>query len=150
MVEQPARTRRQRKADLLTRLEKDMDAWFATSSVDGEPYLVPLSFLWADESILVSTIHSNPTAVNFRETGRVRVALGLARDVYLIDASVGEVAEESISEETGDAFASKCKFDPRKLQSYHFYRVVPKTVQSWRELNELADRDIMTDGNWLT
>lgn len=149
MTEQPARTRQQRKNDFLARLGEDVDAWFSTSGGAAEPYLMPLSFLWVGDSMLVSTVRTNPTALNFALSGRARVAVGHTRDVYLIDALVGEVTKESIDAETGDAFAAKCGFDPRETKSYHFYRVEPQAVQSWRELNELADRELMTDGKWL-
>lgn len=43
---EPARSREQRKQDVLNRLEKDDDAWVATASADGVPTLVPLSFVW--------------------------------------------------------------------------------------------------------
>ena len=43
---EPPRSRSRRKQDVLARLEQDEDLWVATASADGEPCLVPLSFVW--------------------------------------------------------------------------------------------------------
>ncbi|MFG2866889.1 pyridoxamine 5'-phosphate oxidase [Streptomyces sp. NPDC048338] len=43
---EPPRSRSRRKQDVLARLEHDEDLWVATASADGEPCLVPLSFVW--------------------------------------------------------------------------------------------------------
>ena len=42
---EPARSPEVRKQDALKRLDEDVDAWVSTSSADGTPYLMPLSFL---------------------------------------------------------------------------------------------------------
>ena len=54
-----------------------------------------------------------------------------------------------LDEATGDAFAGKTGFDPRQLDNYTFYRVVPREIRAWREVNELAHRLLMRDGRWL-
>ncbi|WP_442945886.1 hypothetical protein [Nonomuraea sp. LPB2021202275-12-8] len=56
-----------------------------------------------------------------------------------------------IPAEVGDAFAAKAGFDPRKQRgAYPYFRIVPLQVQAWREVNELAERDLMIDGRWLS
>ncbi|WBQ01849.1 hypothetical protein [Kribbella sp. CA-293567] len=55
-----------RKADTLHRLHTDVDAWVATASADGTPYLMPLSFLWTEETLLLSTARTNPTSLNLQ------------------------------------------------------------------------------------
>ncbi|MFE3447570.1 pyridoxamine 5'-phosphate oxidase family protein [Nonomuraea sp. NPDC059194] len=147
----PARALERRIRDTLDRLERDVDAWFATADPDGLPYLVPLSFLWDGQAMLISTARTNPTARFLEATGKVRVALGPTRDVVLIDAEVREVIPAAeIPVEVGDAFAAKAGFDPRKQRgAYPYFRIVPLQVQAWREVNELAERDLMIDGRWL-
>ncbi|MFI6290818.1 pyridoxamine 5'-phosphate oxidase family protein [Nonomuraea sp. NPDC050790] len=148
----PARDLTQRVGDTLERLDRDVDAWFATAGPDGLPYLMPLSFLWDGEALLVSTARSNPTARFLEAVGRVRVALGHTRDVVLIHAKLAEVIPSAeLPVEAGDAFAAKAGFDPRTQRgSYPYYRLVPLHVQAWREVNELPGRDIMLDGRWLS
>ena len=46
MPNPPPRDAAQRKRDTLARLGSDVDAWVATADGDGNPYLVPLSYLW--------------------------------------------------------------------------------------------------------
>ena len=135
-----------RKQDTLTRLTQDVDAWVSTASPDGTPYLMPLSFLWTDGTLLLSTSRTNPTARNLLANPRLQLTLGELRDVIHI-AGAAEPVE--VTDAEGDAFAAKAGFDPRPLPNYPFFRVTPTKVQAWREVNELKDRVLMDDGLWL-
>jgi len=55
------RSRAQRRRDTEHRLTHDIDVWVASVSADGAPYLVPLSFDWEDEALLVATPTDSPT-----------------------------------------------------------------------------------------
>jgi hypothetical protein len=147
----PARTSKQRKRDVLDRLEHDVDAWVATAdNVTGTPYLVPLSFLWDGTTALLATPASSPTGRNLRAGNTVRLGIGPTRDVVLIEATVHALAIREISQEVGDAFAVKTGFDPRRESgTYLYFRATPQRLQAWREANELDGRDLMRDGEWL-
>jgi nitroimidazol reductase NimA-like FMN-containing flavoprotein (pyridoxamine 5'-phosphate oxidase superfamily) len=54
----------QRRRDTEHRLTHDVDVWVASASGEGVPYLVPLSFDWDDESLLVATPTNSPTGRN--------------------------------------------------------------------------------------
>jgi hypothetical protein len=141
------RTPQQRKQDTLDRLDRDVDAWVATSDGDG-PYLVPLSFLWDGETLLLATAAASPTGRNMAATGRVRVGIGQTRDVVLVEGTVEVLTR--VPEATGDAFAERTGFDPRRLaEPYPWYRVRPQRIQAWREVDEIAGRDVMRDGRWV-
>ena len=148
---EPARSKEQRKRDVLERLEHDVDAWVATADGEsGTPYLVPLSFLWDGATLLVATSASSPTGRNLAGTGNVRLGIGLTRDVVLIEGTVDAVPSPAIPDDIGDAFAAKTGFEPRALdEPYVYFRIEPQRVQAWREVNELASRDLMRDGRWL-
>jgi hypothetical protein len=148
----PARTPEQRKADTLGRLENDVDTWVATADPDtGAPYLVPLSFLWDGGTVLISTPAASPTGRNLRATGRVRLGIGPTRDLVLIEGTVqAETPAGDIGAQTGDAFAAKTGFDPRELDGYAYWRIRPQRLQAWREVNELAGRDLIRGGDWVT
>jgi hypothetical protein len=139
------RTREQRQKDTLHRLEHAVDAWVATAD-GGVPCLVPLSFHWDGAALYLSTLETNPTARNLTANGRVRLTLGETRDVVLIEgvASVVEPSPEVVS-----AFAARAGFDPSKLARYPYFRVEPRLIQAWREVNEIAGREIMRDGEWI-
>ena len=147
----PARTSKQRKRDVLDRLEHDVDAWVATAdNVTGTPYLVPLSFLWDGTTALLATPASSPTGRNLQAGNMVRLGIGPTRDVVLIEATVHALAIREISQEVGDAFAVKTGFDPRRESgTYLYFRATPQRLQAWREANELDGRDLMRDGEWL-
>jgi nitroimidazol reductase NimA-like FMN-containing flavoprotein (pyridoxamine 5'-phosphate oxidase superfamily) len=139
------RSAQQRKTDTLARLDSDADAWIATAGADGG-YLLPLSFFWDGAGVIVSTPGSSVTGRNLSRGGRVRVGVGQLRDVTMIDGTAELVQDE----QTKDAFAAKHGWDPRNETSeYAWFRIVPDRVQAWREVNELAGRTLMRDGEWL-
>ncbi len=142
----------QRRTDTLRRLEADVDCWVATADpASGSPSLVPLSFLWEGASLLLATPATSPTGRNLRTTGSVRVAIGPTRDVVLIEGTVEDLAVEDIPTALGDAFAARAGFDPRaEAGIYRYFRVRPRDIRAWREANELAGRQLMRDGRWLT
>ena len=139
------RTRDQRRKDTLRRLEQDVDAWVATAD-GGVPCLVPLSFHWDGQALYLSTLATNPTARNITANGRVRLTLGATRDVVLIEGVASQVEP---ADELKAAFAERTGFDPRTLSNYPYFRVEPRLVQAWREVNEIAGRDLMRDGDWI-
>ncbi|WP_460654653.1 pyridoxamine 5'-phosphate oxidase family protein [Kribbella endophytica] len=143
----PARPLATRKADALERLATAVDAWVSTASADGVPYLVPLSFIWTGETLILSTASRNPTSLNLQANGHVHLAIGGTRDVVLVTGTAQRFAP---TQEQGDTFAEKTGFDPRALKAtYPYFEVTPVRIQSWREANELEGRDLMLDGAWL-
>lgn len=144
------RSRAQRRRDTEHRLATDVDLWVASASPDGAPYLVPLSFYWDGEALLVATPTNSPTGRNLAATRAVRLALGETRDVVMIEGDLEILEIAGLSQERGDRFATRSGFDPRTLAtSYRWFRISPRRIQAWREENELADRELMRDGRWL-
>jgi len=147
----PGRSAAERTKDTLVRLEQDVDGWVATADPEsGTPYLIPLSYLWDGESLLISTPTSSPTSRNLLATGKVRLGIGPTRDLVLIEGTAQALNASEISAEVGDAFAAKTGFDPRELSTpYTYFRIHPQRIQAWREANELTGRDLMRDGRWV-
>jgi hypothetical protein len=144
------RSRAERRRDTEHRLAHDVDVWVASASADGVPYLVPLSFDWDGEALLVATPADSPTGRNLAATRTVRLGLGQTRDVSMIDGDVEVLEIDALPPEQGDRFASRSGFDPRELTTpYRWFRIVPRRMQAWREVNELSDRTLMRDGRWL-
>ena len=149
MSPQP-RLRKERRRDTEHQLRSDIDLWLASASADGTPYLVPLSFDWDGEALLVSTPINSPTGQNLAAGRITRLALGLTRDVTLIDGDVEVLPIDALPAERGDHFAARAGFDPRRSgPSYRWFRITPRRVQAWREVDELRDRDLMHGGRWL-
>jgi hypothetical protein len=61
-----------RRHDTEHRLTRDIDIWVASASADGTPYLVPLSFDWDGEALLIATPTDSPTGRNLAATRVVR------------------------------------------------------------------------------
>ena len=143
------RSRDRRRSDTEQRLAHDVDVWVATASADGAPYLVPLSYDWDGEALLLATPADSPTGRNLAATRAVRLALGHTRDVTMIDGDVEVLEIDALPRELGDRFSARTGFDPRTLSTpYRWYRVTPRHVQAWREANELPDRELMRGGHW--
>jgi hypothetical protein len=144
------RSRAQRRRDTEQRLAHDVDVWVATASADGAPYLVPLSFDWDGEALLVATPADSPTGRNLAATRTVRLGLGQTRDVTMIDGDVEVLEMDALPGEQGDRFAARSGFDPRELDTpYRWFRIVPRRMQAWREVDELTDRTLMREGRWV-
>jgi hypothetical protein len=144
------RSRARRRSDTEHRLTHDVDVWVASASAEGAPYLVPLSFDWDGEALLVATPTHSPTARNLAATRSVRLGLGHTRDVSMIDGEVEVLEIDALPQERGDRFAAHTGFDPRALATPHrWFRISPRRIQAWREVNEIRERELMRDGRWL-
>jgi hypothetical protein len=144
------RSQAQRRRDTERRLAQDVDLWVASAAPDGAPYLLPLSFDWDGEALLLATPADSPTGRNLAATRTVRLGLGETRDVIMVDGAVEVLAIDALPREQGDRFAARSGFDPRALTTpYHWFRVVPRRIQAWREVDELAGRELMREGRWL-
>jgi len=141
------RSRPQRRRDTEHRLTHDIDVRAASASADGAPYLVPLSFDWDGEALLVATPTDSPTGRNLATTRTVRLGLGHTRDVSMIDGEVEVLEIDALPQQRGDRFAARTGFDPRTLATpYRWFRISPRRIQAWREVNELPDRELTRDG----
>jgi nitroimidazol reductase NimA-like FMN-containing flavoprotein (pyridoxamine 5'-phosphate oxidase superfamily) len=78
-------SRAQRRRDTEHRLTHDIDVWVASASADGAPYLVPLSFDWDGEALLVATTTDSPTGRNLAATLTVRLGLGHTHEAGQIE-----------------------------------------------------------------
>ena len=98
----------------------------------------------------MATPTDSPTGRNLAATRAVRLGLGHTRDVSTIEGRVEVLEIDALSRERGDRFAARAGFDPRTLATpYRWFRIFPRRIQAWREVNELPDRELMRDGRWL-
>ena len=136
MIE-PPRSLEQRTADVLARLRGDVDLWVASADADGDAHRVPRAFVWDGEPH-----RTQPGAGGL-------VALGLTRDVVMLDGVVEAIAigtDPALEE----AHAAATGFDPRaEPEEYVYLRITPREIQAWREANELSGRKVMRAGRWL-
>jgi hypothetical protein len=152
-VVESARTGGQRQADTLAKLEAiHADVWVATASADGTAHLIPLSYAWDGESVVLAAPPTSLTMRNIRSSGQVRLGFGPTRDVVLIDAELIRLigsGDDSWSE-TARAYVEQATWDPRnEAEPYVFAILRPRRIQAWRESNELPGKLIMRDGEWL-
>lgn len=149
----PARSGAQRRADAIARFDAaEADVWVATASADGAATLVPLSYAWDGEHVVLAVATGSPTARNIQASGRARLGFGPTRDVVLVDAELARLAgvTDPTAAGIGAAYAAQADWDPRlEGDAYVFLLLRPMRIQAWRESNELAGRLVMRDGTWL-
>ena len=108
-----------------------------------------LSFVCDGAAVTFATPRSSRTARNLGRAGSARVALGLTRDVVMLDGVVEAIAigtDPALEE----AHAASTGFDPRaEPEEYVYLRITPREIQAWREANELSGRKVMRAGRWL-
>ena len=150
---EPPRTGRQRRADTLAKLEAvDADTWVATASTTGVAHLVPLSYAWDGECVVLSAEASSVTVRNIRSSGRAGLGFGPTRDVVIVDGELHRLVDVSDdgAKDIADAYEEQAAWDPRHdPEPYVFVLLRPRRVQAWREANELSGRVLMRNGEWL-
>ena len=149
MATQAPRPKAQRRADVLAKLQSDVDLWVASADERGGAYLIPLSFYWDGSTLTIATPRASRTARNLVRAGWARVALGTTRDVVIIEGPV-EAIPIGTDTRLEDGHAQATGFDPRTLaDEYVYLRITPHEIQAWREANELPDRQLMRRGEWV-
>jgi hypothetical protein len=146
----PPRSPDQRKVDALAKLTAEQsDVWVASASSEGAAHLVPLSFAWDGEHVILATEPPAITTRNILASQRARLALGGTRDVVMIDAVLSTEVTASTAPEVAARYAAQADWDPRSTDGEFVYLLLrPERIQAWREANEITGRTIMRDGQW--
>ncbi|MGH9056557.1 MAG: DUF1932 domain-containing protein [Acidimicrobiales bacterium] len=150
---QRPRSATDRKADVMAKLTaRHADTWVASASAAGDVHLVPLSYAWHGERLIVATPPSTITACNLRASRKARVSLGATRDVVIIDVTLEEVVELSDAPaEVAEIYAAQTGWDPRLDGGpFQYLLLRPDRIQAWRQANEIQGRTVMRDGTWLS
>jgi hypothetical protein len=144
------RSTAERKSDAVGKLEKDPDVWVATASERGIAHLVPLSLCWHAGTVIVAVESRSRTARNALASGQARLALGPSRDVVMIDAAATVVTASAADPAIASAYRDRTGWEPgADGGEWAFILLRPKTMQVWREADEIAGRTVMRDGTWL-
>ena len=151
MSDDGPRTSAQRRSDAEAQLSAPAaDAWVATASPEGQEHLVPLSIGWDGERLVLATEDAAVTTRNLRSSGRGRLAVGATRDVVMIDAVLDAIVDvDAAPVAIAETFATQADWDPRGSAGYVFVVLLPRRVQVWREVDEIAGRTVMRDGTWI-
>ena len=139
----------QRRIDTLAALRSNRDVWVASADADGAAHLIPLSYLWDGERLILATPEASKTARNLRRCGWVRISLPSTDDVVIIDGPA-DLVPIAGADAFADAHAAATGFDPRaEPEVYIYFRITPSRIQAWRDAAELHGRTIMRDGRWV-
>jgi hypothetical protein len=142
-----------RRVDTIAKLEAThADVWVATASGAGAAHLIPLSYAWDGERVVLALPADSPTIRNLRSSAQVRLGFGPTRDVVMVDGSVEQILEvgSAAAADIAERYACQADWDPRESAGAYLYVLVrPQRIQAWRESNELAGRLLMRDGEWV-
>jgi hypothetical protein len=145
------RTTEQRKADALAHLEAThADLWVASASPDGTAHLVPLSFAWDGEHVVIATTPDAATTRNLAGGRRARLGLGGTRDVVVVDVVAVDSQAPADAPALAERYAAQADWDPRDSDGdWLLTRLRPRRIQVWREEDEIAGRTVMRAGEWV-
>lgn len=145
------RSASQRKADVLSVLTKNGDAWLATASPDGRPQLIAVSVWWDGESATIATRMGSVTARNIDRMRMARLGFGSPDDVIMIDATLRDrTAVTDAQLELRSGFTRAVGWDPAEEgDDWAFFRLRPLRIQAYRGYGELEGRELMRDARWL-
>jgi nitroimidazol reductase NimA-like FMN-containing flavoprotein (pyridoxamine 5'-phosphate oxidase superfamily) len=128
MTADPLAPAPQRRRDTEHRLTHDIDVSVASAWADGAPYLVPLSFAWEGEALLVATPTDSPTGRNLAATRTVRLGLGHTREVSVIGGEVEVLEIDALPQQRGYRFAARTAFDRVRWPRRTARSVFPRTA----------------------
>jgi pyridoxamine 5'-phosphate oxidase-like protein len=144
----PTRSKAERRAHVLRRLESEDKLWIATAA-DGGAHLVPFSFVWDGERVSMATAQDNPAARNVARTGKARLALGNISDIVLIDGAITVIALQALDDSLAERLSRVSAIDARRAPGYVYLQLTPVRIQVWWSAAELAHPTIMREGRWL-
>lgn len=108
-----------KQAHALERLHSDVIIWLSSVRPDGRPHLVPVWFLWENDTILIFSQPNKQKIRNLRHNPNVMLALNAAdqgEDVVMIEGTAEFVEEEGLSP-TMPAYAEKYEPLFRRMNS---------------------------------
>jgi hypothetical protein len=144
----PPRDADRRIADVQHTLSTERHVWLATAAGDA-PHLVPLAYVWDGTELLCATKEANRSVRNLAASPTARVAVGSARDVVLIDATVTVRAPSREQPDVVAAF-DRLPLNPARVPGVVLLHLRPQRILAWRGLSEIPDRVIMSHGRWIT
>src|SRR5680860_1385159 len=144
------RSRGQRIADTLEALARERGCWMAVGRKDGNSHLIPLTYCWDGERLVIATDLNSITVDALKRTGRARLSLPSTHDVVIIDATAAIVTLNDIDATTHQLFRIVAGFDPCAEPDLYVYVLLTlERIQAWRNGAELPAREIMRAGTWV-
>jgi hypothetical protein len=96
------------------------------------------------EALLTATPTDSPTGTNLAAIRAVWLGPGHTRDASLIEGEVEVPEIDPLPQQRGDRFAARTGFESRaRATPYRWFRISPRGIHAWREVNELRDRELM-------
>ncbi len=144
------RSRAERRRDTEHRLNDDTDVWVATSSADGVPHLVPLSFVWDGKALLVATPRDRVTGRHLAESNIAQLGLGHTRDVTIIEGVVEVFEMDELPHGLAQRYVARAGRHPCAESTLcRWCCIAPRRIRGWRDVNELPGRVLMRERTWL-
>jgi hypothetical protein len=144
----PHRSKADRKAHVLRTLADEDKLWLATTG-DAAPHVIPLSFVWRDERIVMAVQADSPSARNLRRTKTARAVLGSPHDAIMIDGVVEQADPREVAAGTVSALRDASAIDPLRTPGFVCLALKPFRIQAYWTGSEIAAPTIMRSGEWV-
>jgi PPOX class probable F420-dependent enzyme len=131
-----------RDAHIDQRLHDELMIWLSTVRPDGRPHIVPVWFLWEDQTILIFSQQNAQKLRNLRHNPNVALALDMRNegsDIVFLEGRAELVNDPNVNA-TLPAFAQKyasqfVRLTPESMaQEYsQAIRISPTKIYGWNE-----------------
>jgi Pyridoxamine 5'-phosphate oxidase len=140
------------REELEAYLRSQRTARVATTGAGGSPHVVPLWFVWHDETLFLNSTLGNPTVENMLRSGRAAAVVddGEEYDVLRGVTLLGRVEEAEgdprlplVEREWSEKYLGGEEVPYRRWRSRVWLRLAPERIASWdfRKIPEAKARD---------
>lgn len=68
----------------------------------------------------------------------------------MIDGDIEVFENDELPQGLRDRYVARTGWNPGEEATPHrWFRIFPRRIQAWREVNELPERELMRDGRWV-
>lgn len=114
------------------RLGRELTIWMATVRDDGRPHLVPVWFVWLDETLYFCTGAESQKFANLRGNQSISLSLPDTGNVLIIEGEA-HAADRNTTETLAEYFYNKYEWDFRydAAADWRLVEVTPHKILAW-------------------
>lgn len=125
---------------LEARLGREFTIWLATVRGDGRPHLVPVWFIWLEQTIYICTPNDTQKFANLRLNEHVALALPDTEAVIIVEGEA-QIADWQLVDEIADFFFHKYEWDFRydETADWQLVAITPQKILAWGDGYEASE-----------
>ena len=122
------------------RLERALNYWICTASLDGRPHAAPLWGAWVDDRLFFEGSPATRWGRDVTANPRATLHLESGSEVVIVEGAIedhDDVGKE-LAERVADAFAAK--YGGYRTQERGFFILIPRVARGWSQFPKDATR----------